>query len=161
MGVACATFLSSWPGVLRQLRCVKLHNDLSEYDEIHGCKTPKHVARVSLDDIYIWNLCLERGNALGEYASQALKVSDAAQPKGCSAHFVPMMAINKPDFLADIENNRHFTLALYRFFSKAGRVKAVNFFQDGTRCVKCIPLSFKHLRDVRAANREHAHLTNR
>ena len=71
-----------------------------------GAKCQKHVARVSLDDIHIWNLCLERGNALGVYASQALKVSVAAQPKGCSAHFVPMMAINKPDFLADIENVR-------------------------------------------------------
>jgi hypothetical protein len=29
------------------------------------------------------------GTALGEYASQALKAGDAAQPKGCSACFVP------------------------------------------------------------------------
>ena len=33
-------------------------------------------------------------------ASQALKVGDAAQLKGCSAHFVLVMAINKSDFLA-------------------------------------------------------------
>ena len=50
--------------------------------------------------IYILNLCLERGYALGEYPSQAFKVGDAAKPKGCSAHFVLVMAINKPDFLA-------------------------------------------------------------
>ena len=43
---------------------------------------------------------LVHGNALGEYASQALKAGDAAQPKGCSACFVPVIAINKPDFLA-------------------------------------------------------------
>ncbi len=41
-----------------------------------------------------------RGSALGEYASQTLKAGDASQPKGCSAHFVLVMAINKPDFLA-------------------------------------------------------------
>jgi hypothetical protein len=31
-----------------------------------------------------------KGSALGEYASQALKGSAAAQPKGCSAPFVPV-----------------------------------------------------------------------
>ena len=41
-----------------------------------------------------------QGTAAGKYASQLLKAGDAAQPKGCSACFVPVMAINKPDFLA-------------------------------------------------------------
>ena len=35
---------------------------------------------------------LVEGTALGEYASQALKGSDAAQPTGCSASLVPCVA---------------------------------------------------------------------
>ena len=32
------------------------------------------------------------GTAAGKYASQLLKAGDAAQPKGCSARFVPTIA---------------------------------------------------------------------
>ena len=30
-----------------------------------------------------------RGSAVGEYAGRPLKAGDAAQPRGCSARFVP------------------------------------------------------------------------
>jgi hypothetical protein len=41
-----------------------------------------------------------QGTAACGYAGKLLKAGDAAQPKGCSACFVPVMAINKPFFLA-------------------------------------------------------------
>ena len=68
-----------------------------------------------------------QGTAAGKYASQLLKASCASYTQRArSACFVPVMAINKPDFLAeyslfyesaiyggvflaDIENNRNFT----------------------------------------------------
>jgi len=34
---------------------------------------------------------MAEGTAAGEYASQLLKAGDAAQPKGCSARFVPVI----------------------------------------------------------------------
>ena len=42
---------------------------------------------------------LVEGTALGEYASQALKGSDAAQPTGCSASLVPCVANETIDSL--------------------------------------------------------------
>ena len=36
------------------------------------------------------------GTAAGKYASQLLKAGDAAQPKGCSARFVPTIASTFP-----------------------------------------------------------------
>ena len=43
-----------------------------------------------------------QGTAAGKYANQLLKAGDAAQPKGCSARFVP---VNQK-----IKNNRDFPL---------------------------------------------------
>ena len=64
-GVACAGFLSSWLGVLRQLRC------LQRPAEIEFCSVEMNVTESR------------------EYASGTLKADAAAQPKGCSACFVP------------------------------------------------------------------------
>ena len=43
--------------------------------------------------------CL-RSTVAGIYAFRQLEAGDAAQPMGCSACFVPVMAIKKPVFLA-------------------------------------------------------------
>ena len=46
----------------------------------------------------------DRSIAVGEYASQPLKAGSAAQPKGCSARFVPRRATPTADFSFFITN---------------------------------------------------------
>ena len=105
LGVACAAFLSSWPGVFASC---------GASSGIYGLRV-SHIRHYS-------------GTGACLYACKRLKAGCAAQPKGCSACFVPVVAINKPDFLAGyslfyesaryrgdflaaIENNRNFTLS--------------------------------------------------
>ena len=110
LGVAYRIFLSSWPGVLCQLLCHTLHNDLSEYDEIH-CTFCKHLPRkqrITVEDTHfkVGTFHTFAGFPWKVFAKmlinhlRAIQAGDASQPKGCSAHFVLVMAINKPDFLA-------------------------------------------------------------
>ena len=68
-------------------------------------------------DTICWQMNCLRSTFAGVYASRQLKAGDAAQPMGCSACFVPVMAIKKPVFLAGIENNRDFTFVISNFVS--------------------------------------------
>ena len=49
-------------------------------------------------------LCLTHGTAAGKYAGRLLKANCAAQPKGCSACFVPQTHY-------EMQINRDFTLS--------------------------------------------------
>ena len=51
-------------------------------------------------DTINWQMNCLRSTFAGVYASRQLVAGATAQPKGCSACFVPVMAIKKPVFLA-------------------------------------------------------------
>ena len=101
LGVACATFLSSWPVVLRQLRCLIssiLAWHLDKEIPYISSKSPKNntiydknrhtLAKNRLifcqGAIRFFKLC----TGACKYASKRLKADSAAQPRGCSVCFV-------------------------------------------------------------------------
>ena len=81
-------------------------------------KTAQKMMDGFIRDTICWQMNCLRSTFAGVYASRQLKAGDAAQPKGCSACFVPAMAIKKPVFLAVIENNRDFTLSRKQAFRR-------------------------------------------
>ena len=106
LGLACATFLSSWPGVLcQQLRflCRTAARSVSSC-----AKNSLRFCAARQKSRQKWGFWCELSNNLGisllsshlisqgactescVYACRTLKTGDAAQPKGCSAGFVPI-----------------------------------------------------------------------
>ena len=70
-------------------------------------------------------LCLTHGTAAGKYAGRLLKANCAAQPKGCSACFVPQTHY-------EMQINRDFTLTRFyvdpilrnsAYFPGAGQIR--------------------------------------